>query len=77
MASCGTDDDNRRTREDKATQPLDAGRLSFAIYATSNSFSKRRTGCVAEQGEVQNGPDTVDFGTNTATGSRVNFLPAV
>ena len=26
---CGTDDE-RRTREDRATQPLDAGRLSFA-----------------------------------------------
>jgi len=25
------DDDERRTREDNATQPLDAGRLSFAI----------------------------------------------
>ena len=28
MLPCGTD--GRRTREDKATQPLDAGRLSFA-----------------------------------------------
>ena len=24
--------DKRQTREDKATQPLDAGRLSFAIF---------------------------------------------
>ena len=32
MLPCGTDDDER-TSEDKATQPLDAGRLSFAIYA--------------------------------------------
>ena len=30
MLPCGT---GRRTREDKATQPLDAGRLSFATYA--------------------------------------------
>ena len=29
MLPCGTDG-RRRTREDKATQPLDAGRLSFA-----------------------------------------------
>ena len=28
------DDDERRTREDNATQPLDAGRLSFAILET-------------------------------------------
>ena len=26
-----TDDDKRRTREDRATQPMDAGWLSFAI----------------------------------------------
>ena len=31
MLPCGTDDERRRTREDRATQPLDAGRLSFAI----------------------------------------------
>ena len=30
MLPCGTD--KRRTREDKAIQPLDDGRLSFAIY---------------------------------------------
>ena len=32
MSPCGTDGrtNERRTREDKATQPLDAGRLSFA-----------------------------------------------
>ena len=29
MLPCGTDDE-RQTREDRATQPLDAGRLSFA-----------------------------------------------
>ena len=29
MLPCGTDE--QRTRKDKATQPLDAGRLSFAI----------------------------------------------
>ena len=32
MLPCGTD--KRRTREDKATQPLDDGRLSFAIFAS-------------------------------------------
>ena len=32
MSPCGTYDDNQRTREDKATQPLDVGRLSLAIY---------------------------------------------
>ena len=30
-------DGRRRTREDKATQPLDAGRLSFAIQNASNT----------------------------------------
>ena len=33
MLPCGTDgrtNDKRQTREDKATQPLDGGRLSFA-----------------------------------------------
>ena len=35
MLPCGTDgrtNDKRQTREDKATQRLDAGRLSFAIF---------------------------------------------
>ena len=32
--------DGRRAREDRATQPLDAGWLSFAIYESENDASK-------------------------------------
>ena len=39
MSRCGTDE--RRTREDRATQPLDAGWLSFAIRACARSLSKK------------------------------------
>ena len=42
MLPCGTDDDDeRRTREDNATQPLDAGRLSFAIYMEEKFVSRK------------------------------------
>ena len=43
MLPCGTDErrtttnDDERTREDKATQPLDAGRLSFANSETNDT----------------------------------------
>ena len=42
MLPCRT---GRRTREDKATQPLDAGRLSFAIIedGDDNAVSGRHT----------------------------------
>ena len=42
MLPCGTD--GRRTREDKATQPFDAGRLSFAIFLFHCWFIKRPIG---------------------------------
>ena len=35
-------DERRRTREDRATQPLDAGRLSFAIIA--NDMLPKKSG---------------------------------
>ena len=37
MSPGGTDG---RTREDRATQPMDAGWLSFAIFDTKESFAK-------------------------------------
>ena len=33
---------DKRTREDRAIQPLDAGWLSFAIYESENDASKYR-----------------------------------
>ena len=39
MLPCGTDD-AQRTMEDKATQPLDSGRLSFAIYSYPKNDTK-------------------------------------
>ena len=40
--------DERQTREDKATQPLDAGRLSFAILDTETSLAFSQTALLTQ-----------------------------
>ena len=42
MSRDATDDDGRQTREDKATQPLDDGRLSFAITTTEQKVALKK-----------------------------------
>ena len=48
MLPCGTD---KQTREDNATQPLDAGRLSFAIIYKETVWVRCRT-IYAEQTDM-------------------------
>ena len=45
MSQCGTDGrtDERQTREDNATQPLDAGRLSFAIFVAKDAIGSSQS----------------------------------